>query len=47
MYREYLYYFVEEDLNIEKMKEAAKEFVGLHNFFHFCKKDGKEDQNYK
>ena len=44
LYREYLYYFVEEDLNVEKMKEAAKKFVGNHDFLHFCKKDVKENQ---
>ena len=47
LYREYLYYFIEEDLNIAKMQEAAQKFVGEHNFLNFCKKDLKENQNYK
>lgn len=46
LYREYLYYFMEEDLNINNMKEAAKKFQGEHNFLNFCKKDYKPNQKY-
>lgn len=47
LYREYLYYFVQEDLNILSMQEAAKKFVGTHNFLNYCKKDFKENTNYE
>ena len=46
LYREYMYYFIEEDLNIDKMKEAATKFLGTHNFINFCKKDPKDNQNF-
>ncbi len=46
LYREYLYYFVEEDLDVEKMRVAAQRFVGTHDFSNFCKKDIKENQSY-
>lgn len=46
--RHYKYLFDKNDLNIEKMKEAAKLFEGEHDFRNFCKIDGsKQITNYK
>lgn len=35
--RHYRYFFFKEDLNIEKMEEAAAKFIGQHDFARFCK----------
>ena len=35
--REYRYYFYVENLNLEKIQEAAKIFEGEHDFRNFCK----------
>ena len=35
--RTYKYYFIRQNLNIEKMKQAAAHFVGEHDFRNFCK----------
>lgn len=35
--RHYRYFFFKEDLNIEKMEEAAQKFFGKHDFRRFCK----------
>lgn len=39
LYREYKYFFLKRDLNIERMREAAGYLVGTHNFKNFCKID--------
>lgn len=39
IFREYKYFFMRKNLNIEKMKEGAKKLLGEHNFFNFCKID--------
>lgn len=35
--RNYRYFFFKEDLNLDKMDEASKQFVGTHDFKRFCK----------
>ena len=35
--RHYRYFFFKEDLNLEKMNEAAQKFIGMHDFKRFCK----------
>jgi len=39
LYREYRYFFMKRDLDIERMREAAGYLVGTHNFKNFCKID--------
>ena len=46
LYREYKYYFLKKNMNIQKMKEAANLLCGLHNFKNFCKID-KSDENWE
>ena len=46
LYREYKYYFLKKNMNIQKMKEAANLLCGYHNFKNFCKID-KSDENWK
>lgn len=45
--RHYKYLFKKDGLNIDKMREAAKKFIGEHDFRNFCKIDGsKQITNY-
>eukprot|EP00347_Sterkiella_histriomuscorum_P000431 403375889 len=53
IYREYKYFFVQQNMNIEKMKQAARKYLGIHDFRNFCKKDesvkledDEDDQNF-
>ena len=46
LYREYKYYFLKKNMNLEKMQKAAKLLCGFHNFKNFCKID-KSDENWK
>ena len=39
LYREYKYFFVFRDMNIEKMQTGCNHFVGIHDFRNFCKED--------
>ncbi|GEQ69712.1 hypothetical protein JCM33374_g3386 [Metschnikowia sp. JCM 33374] len=39
-YRHYKYLFSKKGLDLEKMKEAAKMYEGVHDFRNFCKIDG-------
>ena len=45
--REYRYYFVQDLLDIEKMREASKYYVGEHDFRNFCKIDPSNALDYK
>ena len=51
LYREYKYYFLKKNMNIEKMKIAANMLCGFHNFKNFCKVDKSdekwEEKNYE
>ena len=46
LYREYKYYFLKKNMNIQKMQEAANLLCGYHNFKNFCKID-KSDENWE
>ena len=46
LYREYKYYFLKKNMNLEKMQKAANLLCGYHNFKNFCKID-KSDENWK
>ncbi|KAK9765180.1 pseudouridine synthase deg1 [Basidiobolus ranarum] len=47
-WRKYKYYFPRGTLNIEKMLEGAKLFLGTHDFRNFCKIDAaKQIYNYE
>ena len=46
LYREYKYYFLQKNLNINKMKESCKLLEGIHDFKKFCKID-KSDESYE
>jgi len=37
--REYKYFFPRGNLNIDKIRKAAKLFIGIHDFRNFCKID--------
>jgi tRNA pseudouridine38/39 synthase len=39
LFREYKYFFVGNDLNIDMMKEGCSMLEGMHNFRNFCKID--------
>lgn len=45
--REYKYYFFKNLLDIEKMKEACKYFLGEHDFRNFCKINPTNSLDYK
>jgi len=51
LYREYKYYFLKKNMNIQKMQKAANLLCGLHNFKNFCKIDKSdekwEEKNYE
>ena len=46
LYREYKYFFIKENLNIDIMKKACELLKGVHNFKKFCKID-KSDENWE
>lgn len=42
IFREYKYFFFagsDEGIDVEKVRKAAKRYVGLHDFRNFCKRD--------
>jgi tRNA pseudouridine38/39 synthase len=39
LYREYKYFFIRQNMNIEKMQVACRKLEGVHNFKNFCKLD--------
>jgi len=39
IYREYKYFFFEDKMEIDKIKEAATKFLGSHDFRNFCKRE--------
>jgi tRNA pseudouridine38/39 synthase len=45
--RVYRYYFPIRQMNIDKMREAAKSFLGEHDFRNFCKMNVVAVSNYK
>lgn len=46
VYREYKYFFIKRNLDINLIKDAAKKLEGEHNFYNFCKVDrSKVDEN--
>ncbi|XP_049849444.1 tRNA pseudouridine(38/39) synthase-like [Schistocerca gregaria] len=47
IYRIYKYYFAREEMDLEKMREGAKWFLGEHDFRNFCKMDAQRVSNYK
>jgi len=51
LFREYKYYFLKKNMNIEKMKLASNLLCGYHNFKNFCKIDKSdekwEEKNYE
>ncbi|SOV14045.1 tRNA pseudouridine synthase,putative [Plasmodium sp. gorilla clade G2] len=46
IHRTYVYFFINKNYNIEKMKKAAKLFIGEHDFSNCCKK-GKNVTSYR
>jgi tRNA pseudouridine38/39 synthase len=44
--RVYKYFFVKANLDIEKMKEAGKKYLGEHDFRNFCRLDVTNTVNY-
>ncbi|EUD67911.1 tRNA pseudouridine synthase A [Plasmodium inui San Antonio 1] len=38
IHRTYLYFFIDKNYNLERMKEGCKLFLGEHDFSNFCKK---------
>ena len=47
IYREYKYFFFagpDEGIDVEKVRKAAKRYVGLHDFRNFCKRDEPNDK---
>ncbi|MCO5577359.1 hypothetical protein L7F22_031188 [Adiantum nelumboides] len=45
--REYNYFFLNDGLDIEAMKRAAKKFCGEHDFRNFCRMDADSVQNFR
>jgi tRNA pseudouridine38/39 synthase len=45
LYREYKYFFIRNNMDIQKIKQACSKLEGVHNFKNFCKID-KSDPNY-
>jgi tRNA pseudouridine38/39 synthase len=45
--REYRYFFVENLLDVEKMRDASKFFLGEHDFRNFCKINPSNALDYK
>lgn len=48
LYREYKYFFIGNEMNINSMKQGCEKLTGLHNFKNFCKIDKSQpiDKNY-
>eukprot|EP01095_Lingulamoeba_sp_RSL-Kostka_P005121 TRINITY_DN1646_c3_g1_i1.p1 TRINITY_DN1646_c3_g1~~TRINITY_DN1646_c3_g1_i1.p1 ORF type:complete len:518 (+),score=130.75 TRINITY_DN1646_c3_g1_i1:52-1605(+) len=46
-YRTYKYFFIHNNLNIEKMQEGCNKLIGGHDFRNFCKIDAVNVMNYK
>jgi tRNA pseudouridine38/39 synthase len=51
LYREYKYFFLKNNMDIERMQAACKKLEGVHNFKNFCKIDKSnkrwETKNYE
>ena len=49
LYREYNYYFIKNNMDINKIKIGAEKLKGVHNFKNFCKidKNEKHDKNFE
>ncbi|KAL8269664.1 hypothetical protein Esti_006419 [Eimeria stiedai] len=47
LYRVYKYFFATDGLDIKLMQNAAKLFVGSHNFLRFCKVDRKQGRSLR
>ena len=39
IYREYKYFFCQKNMNIDRIRQACKKLIGLHDFRNFCKRD--------
>jgi tRNA pseudouridine38/39 synthase len=39
LYREYKYFFLRNNMDMEKIKQGTQKLIGLHNFKNFCKID--------
>ena len=39
MYREYKYFFVKGKMDVDLIRQSCKQYIGLHDFRNFCKKD--------
>lgn len=38
-HRTYRYFFLKEDLDVDRMKSAAQKYLGEHDYRNFCKMD--------
>ncbi|CAM6126833.1 unnamed protein product [Calypogeia fissa] len=47
LYREYKYFFINTNLDIEAMKIAGAKFLGDHDFRNFCKMDAANVHNFR
>ncbi|KAJ7523997.1 hypothetical protein O6H91_18G072300 [Diphasiastrum complanatum] len=45
--REYKYFFINSELDVDAMRKASKSFLGDHDFRNFCKMDAKNVHNYR
>nr|AET50706.1 hypothetical protein [Eimeria tenella] len=45
LFRVYKYFFGTAGLDISRMRAAAKQFLGMHNFLRFCKVDRKQERS--
>lgn len=45
-YRQYRYYFMKKNLNIDRMRTAAQYLIGNHDFRNFCKLDVENVTNF-
>lgn len=39
IYREYNYFFFQQQMNVDLIARSAKKLLGLHDFRNFCKRD--------
>jgi len=39
IFRQYKYFFLKDDMDLERMQRAADKLIGTHDFRNFCKKD--------
>ncbi len=52
VYREYNYFFFQQQMDVRLIASSAQKLLGLHDFRNFCKKDENvfrpddEDQNF-